>query len=167
MFTKNNQKEHFVNGTLGTVIGFDDFDGYPIVKTKSGHEIIVSPMDWSVEENGKVRAQITQIPLRLAWAITVHKSQGMSMDAAIMDLSQVFEFGQGYVALSRVRRLSGLYLLGINERALQVHPEILEKDLDFKTKSDEAVKVFKKLSKKELQKMHDDFVRVCEGKVND
>ncbi|MEI7709659.1 MAG: PIF1 family DEAD/DEAH box helicase [bacterium] len=166
MFTKNNQKEHFVNGTLGTVIGFDDFDGYPIVKTKSGHEIIVSPMDWSVEENGKVRAQITQIPLRLAWAITVHKSQGMSMDAAIMDLSQVFEFGQGYVALSRVRRLSGLYLLGINERALQVHPEILEKDLDFKTKSDEAVQVFKKLSKKELQKMHDDFVRVCEGKVS-
>jgi hypothetical protein len=82
-----------------------------------------------------------------------------------MDLSQVFEFGQGYVALSRVRRLSGLYLLGINEHALKVHPEILEKDIDFKNQSENAVKVFSKLSKKELQKMHDNFVKACGGEV--
>ena len=104
-----------MNGTLGVVTGFDEFSGYPIIKTRNGHHITIAPLDWTVEENGKIRGQIRQIPLRLAWAITVHKSQGMSLDAAIMDLSQVFEFGQGYVALSRVRRLSGLYLLGINE----------------------------------------------------
>jgi len=123
-------------------------------------------MDWTVEENGKIRGQITQIPLRLAWAITVHKSQGMSLDAAVMDLSQVFEFGQGYVALSRVRRLSGLYLLGINEHALKVHPEVLKKDIDFKKKSQEAIQVFGKLSETELKKMHDDFMIACGGKVN-
>ena len=165
MCTKNNPKERFVNGTLGTVIGFEEFSGHPIVKTKNGRNIIIAPMDWTVEENGKVRAQITQIPLRLAWAITVHKSQGMSMDAAIMDLSQVFEFGQGYVALSRVRRLSGLYILGINEHALKVHPRILEKDIDFKNKSEEATQVFSNLSEVEMQKMHENFVIACGGKI--
>jgi nucleoside-triphosphatase THEP1 len=165
MCTKNNQKEHFVNGTLGKIVGFEEFSGYPIIKNRNGREIIIAPMDWVVEENGKIRAQITQIPLRLAWAITVHKSQGMSMDAAVMDLSQVFEYGQGYVALSRVRRLSGLYLLGINEHALKVSPEILKKDIDFKNQSEEAVKVFGKLSITELKKMHDNFVVACGGKV--
>jgi len=165
MCTKNNPKEGYVNGTLGTVVGFEEFSGYPVIKTRNGRSITISPLDWTVEENGKIRGQITQIPLRLAWAMTVHKSQGMSLDAAVMDLSQVFEFGQGYVALSRVRRLSGLYLLGINEHALKVHPEILEKDIDFKTKSKEAVEVFGKLKAEEIKKMHDDFVKACGGKI--
>ena len=165
MCTKNNQKEKFVNGTLGVVEGFEEFSGYPFIKTKNGRKITIPPADWMVEENGKVRAQITQIPLRLAWAITVHKSQGMSMDAAVMDLSQVFEFGQGYVALSRLRRLSGLFLLGINEHAFKVHPEVLAKDISFKKKSGEAVKVFGKLSENDLKKMHNDFVTACGGKA--
>ncbi|MBP6060859.1 MAG: AAA family ATPase [Candidatus Pacebacteria bacterium] len=165
MCTKNNSKERFANGTLGVVIDFDEFNGYPIIKTKNGHKITIEPMDWSVEENGKIRARITQVPLRLAWSITVHKSQGMSMDAAVMDLSQVFEFGQGYVALSRVRRLSGLYLLGINEHALKVHPEVLKQDIIFKTKSAEAEKVFGELSAKELQKMHDNYITAFGGKT--
>ena len=165
MCTKNNQKEHFVNGTLGIVVEFDEFSGYPIIKTRNGYKVTIAPMDWVVEENGKIRAQITQVPLRLAWAITVHKSQGMSLDAAVMDLSQVFEYGQGYVALSRVRRLSGLYLLGINERALKVHPEILKKDVEFKERSIEAVKVFENLSLSELKKMHENFIFACGGKI--
>ncbi|MEK7615560.1 MAG: PIF1 family DEAD/DEAH box helicase, partial [Patescibacteria group bacterium] len=125
MFTKNNPKEGFVNGTLGGVEGFQKESKRPIIKTRTGLRITVEPMTWAVEENGKTLAKLTQLPLRLAWAITVHKSQGMSLDAAVMDLSSVFEFGQGYVALSRVRRLSGLFLLGWNERAFEVHPEIL------------------------------------------
>jgi ATP-dependent DNA helicase PIF1 len=165
MCTKNNPKERFVNGTLGTVTGYEEFSGYPIIQTQNGRSIVVAPMDWAVEENGKIRAQISQVPLRLAWAITVHKSQGMSMDAAVMDLSQVFEFGQGYVALSRVRRLSGLYLLGINAHALKVHPEILKKDVDFKKNSAEAAEVFGKILEHDLQKMHDDFVVASGGKV--
>ena len=132
MFTKNNLKEGFVNGTLGVVEGFEKMDNSPDAKTRSGKRIKVEPRDWTVEENGRVRARLTQRPLRLAWAITVHKSQGVSLDEAVVDLSQVFEFGQGYVALSRVRRLSGLHLLGWNERAFQVHPEVLAKDEMFR-----------------------------------
>ncbi len=164
MCTKNNPKERFANGTLGRIIGFEEFNNYPIIKTQGGREIVVTPMDWAVEENGKIRAQITQIPLRLAWAITVHKSQGMSMDAAVMDLSQVFEYGQGYVALSRVRRLSGVYLLGINQQALKVHPAILEQDMLFKKKSQEAVEVFGKIGKAGLMKMHKNFITTLGGK---
>ncbi len=166
MFTKNNQKEGFVNGTLGTVIDFSAGRKYPIVKTRNSRKIEVEPMEWIVEENGKIRAKIMQVPLRLAWAITVHKSQGMSMDSAVMDLSEVFEYGQGYVALSRVRRLSGLYILGLSDKAFKVHPEILLKDKKFREGSKEAEKVFGKVEKEKLDKMHDDFIQAMGGKVN-
>ena len=76
-----------------------------------------------------------------------------------MDLSQVFEFGQGYVALSRVRKLSGIHLLGWNERAFQVHPEVLEEDDGFRARSEEAYLAFKKLGKDEITAMHKNFIR--------
>lgn len=158
MFTKNNPKEGFVNGTLGTVENFNKQSGYPIIKTRRGEKIEVLPMDWTIEENRKVRARITQLPLRLAWAITVHKSQGMSLDEAVVDLSGVFEFGQGYVALSRVRRLSGLYLLGWNERAFQVHPEVLAKDAEFRAQSEQVTQTFGKLVGNEIAATHDSSV---------
>jgi ATP-dependent DNA helicase PIF1 len=165
MFTKNNPKEGYVNGTLGTVQSFNTYNGYPTVVTRSGKAIEVEPADWSVEENGQVRARINQLPLRLAWAITVHKSQGMSMDEAVMDLRQVFEYGQGYVALSRVRRLTGLYLLGYNQRAFEVHPEVLAKDELFRDASIDASEVFGKLDQKELATMHNNFITASGGTV--
>ncbi|MBI4724338.1 MAG: AAA family ATPase [Rhodomicrobium sp.] len=136
MFTKNDPDGRFVNGTLGAVSDFSREDGNPIVTTKSGSTVFTKPAEWKVNEDESVKAGIEQIPLRLAWAITVHKSQGMSLDAAVMDLSNAFEYGQGYVALSRVRSLSGLHLLGWNERALRVHPEALAKDGDFRRASE-------------------------------
>ena len=165
MFTKNNPKEGFVNGTLGTVEAFDAHNGYPIIKTRNGTTIAVEPMDWTVEENGKIRAHITQLPLRLAWAITVHKSQGMSLDEAVMDLSDVFEFGQGYVALSRVRRLSGLHLLGWNDRAFQVHPEVLAKDVIFRAQSEQSMNAFDKITKDKIVTKHEQFIRACGGEI--
>src|SRR6185437_13037883 len=97
---------------------------------------------WKIEEGGKELASITQVPLRLAWAMTVHKSQGMSLDAAVIDLSRAFEYGQGYVALSRLRTLAGLHLLGLNERALRVHPLAVEKDEQFRAASEAAQSAF-------------------------
>ncbi len=166
MFTKNNPKEGFVNGTLGTVEGFDKFVGLPMIRANDGRLIVVDKMDWSVEENGKPRATISQLPLRLAWAITVHKSQGMSLDEAVVDLSEVFEYGQGYVALSRVRRLKGLHLLGWNERAFQVHPDVLKEDNAFRASSEAALTAFGQISPEELKTMHDNFVKACGGNLN-
>lgn len=165
LFTKNNPEQGFVNGTMGEVISFDGFNNVPVVKTVGGRTIEAEPMEWAVEADGRVLGRIVQVPLRLAWAITVHKSQGMSLDAAVMDLSQSFEYGQGYVALSRVRTLEGLHLLGINERALEVHPETLEKDSGFREESEAAKETFGKIDEKEMQKMHDDFVIACGGEV--
>lgn len=135
MFTKNDPGGRFVNGTLGLVEALDAESGHPVVRTRGGKRILAEPAKWKIEENGKERASITQVPLRLAWAITVHKSQGMSLDAAVIDLSKAFEYGQGYVALSRLRELSGLHLLGLNERALRVHPIAVEKDAEFRAAS--------------------------------
>ena len=122
MFTKNDQGGRYVNGTLGVVEDFDPDEGHPVVATRGGKRIVAEPSTWKIDEAGKERASITQVPLRLAWAMTVHKSQGMSLDAAVIDLARAFEYGQGYVALSRLRTLAGLHLLGLNERALRVHP---------------------------------------------
>lgn len=129
MFVKNNPGSGYMNGTVGEIIDIDE--DYPVVLTKSGDEIIVQPESWEIRDlhdEAKILASISQLPLRLAWAITIHKSQGMSLDMAEINLSGAFAYGMGYVALSRVRSLSGLNLTGINEIALQVDPEIIELD---------------------------------------
>ena len=113
MFVKNNFNKGYVNGTLGKVIDFEE--NFPIIEIVSGEKILAGPENWKIEENDVVKAEIKQIPLRLAWAITVHKSQGMSLDAAEIDLSKSFTCGMGYVALSRVRTLAGIKLMGINK----------------------------------------------------
>jgi ATP-dependent exoDNAse (exonuclease V) alpha subunit len=161
MFTKNNPEKGFVNGTLGVITGYRD--GFPLVKITSGTVIHVEPMDWTVSDNGRVIATITQIPLRLAWAMTIHKSQGMSLDSALMDLSQVFEYGQGYVALSRVRTLAGLHVLGYNDRALEVHPRVQQEDKEFKEQSDEAEYEFHRMRKDELKKLHENYIKSIGG----
>ena len=135
MFVKNNFKENYVNGTLGKVVGFDEDSGFPIIETFKGDIIEAKRERWEVEDSGGVIAAISQIPLRLAWAITVHKSQGMSLDCAEIDLSRTFEYGMGYVALSRVRSLSGLKLLGINDMALEVNSKMIEFDEEFRARS--------------------------------
>ena len=135
MFTRNNFDEGYVNGTLGEIVGFDG--DLPVVKIKDGNRITATPAEWSIEDDGAVKARISQIPLRLAWAITVHKSQGMSLDAATVDLSKAFECGQGYVAISRVRSLAGLHIEGrIHSKAFETHPKVVEQDKIFRTKSE-------------------------------
>ncbi len=141
MFTKNDLQNRYVNGTLGTVVDFDEDDGWPIVRTHAGRTLTVEPAAWAAGDGDRADAAIVQVPLRLAWAITVHKSQGMSLDAAVIDLSGAFEYGHGYVALSRVRSLAGLHLLGWNERALRIHPDAQDIDATFRTRSERAVEI--------------------------
>ena len=165
MFTKNNFEKGYVNGTLGRVIDFDRTEGWPIVKTSDGRTIKAESTSWEVAEDGKVRATIEQVPLRLAWGITVHKSQGMSLDAAEIDLSKAFVYGQGYLALSRVRALAGLKLSGMNPNALSVDPRVVAQDVRFKDDSQSAEDVFNEMSDEELLKLHTNFVKAGGGKL--
>jgi len=164
MGTKNIPQQGLANGTLATVIGFERGTNYPIIELANGREVTVAPVDWAVEEGGRVRAKVTQIPLRLAWAITVHKSQGMSMDAAAIDLSRAFEYGQGYVALSRVRSLEGLHILGWSEQALVVHPMVANRDEHFRELSEEAETAFAALDESgERAELERNFVKASGG----
>lgn len=163
MCTKNNFEAGYVNGTLGRVVGFDMDGGYPIIETADSRRITIKPTTWSVSEDNKILAEIEQVPLRLAWAITIHKSQGMSLDAAEIDLSRAFVYGQGYVALSRVRTLSGLRMLGMNPQALQVDPKVVAYDARFKKASDDAEDTFTAMEEEELEAMHRRFIAACGG----
>lgn len=163
MCTKNNFEAGYVNGTLGRVVGFEGVDGWPIIETPSGKRITIEPTSWSLAEDNKVLAEITQVPLRLAWAITVHKSQGMSLDAVEVDLSKAFVFGQGYVALSRVRTLTGLKVLGMSPTALRVDPKIVAADVKFKTESEAAEDTFAAMEQTEVEDLHMRFVKAAGG----
>ena len=164
MFTKNDPGGRYANGTLGVVVGFEPTAyKYPVVQLLDGDEVVAEPVEWKMDDAGKTLARITQVPLRLAWAMTVHKSQGMSLDAATVDLSAAFEYGQGYVALSRVRTLEGLQLYGLNDRALQVHPEIARKDREFKEASANALDAFAALGEAERKTMENNFIRASGG----
>jgi ATP-dependent DNA helicase PIF1 len=163
MCVKNNFEEGYVNGTLGVVVscgwGID-----PVVRTATtpdypdGREVTIKLADWTIEDDGRVIAQISQYPLRLAWAITVHKSQGMSLDAVEVDLSKSFEPGMGYVALSRVRTLAGLSILGMNQHALKVHPDVLEHDARLRELSAKAESVIEYTDAAEIKRAHDEFL---------
>ncbi|MDA3802558.1 MAG: PIF1 family DEAD/DEAH box helicase [Patescibacteria group bacterium] len=140
MFVKNKFKEDkivYVNGTTGVVVDFNE-SNYPIVRLSSGEKIVAFPDSWTIDDEHKILAKITQVPLRLAWAITVHKSQGMTLEAAEIDLSRSFGYGMGYVALSRLTSLEGLYLLGINEMAYKLNPEVFSYDKELLALSEEA-----------------------------
>jgi ATP-dependent DNA helicase PIF1 len=157
MFIKNNPAKGYSNGTLGKVIGFDT-DNYPIVQTYDGKEIVALPTGWQVEENETVLAEITQVPLRLAWAITVHKSQGMSLDAAEIDLSKSFAYGMGYVALSRVKSLEGIRLLGINPKAFMVNGEIATFDEELIKSSHEATNNLHSMGEEAILKSQEEYL---------
>jgi ATP-dependent exoDNAse (exonuclease V) alpha subunit/predicted DNA-binding protein YlxM (UPF0122 family) len=161
MFIKNNYEKGYVNGTTGTIVGFSD-DDFPIVKTLAGKTIYTEPETWSIDnDRGSALASFTQLPLRLAWAVTVHKSQGMTLDAAEIDLSKTFEKGQGYVALSRLKSLDGLLLKGFNPVALQVDPLAAKADKRFQELSADAENAL--LTKKESEKQAIDFIKKCGG----
>ncbi len=168
VFIKNNYEKKYINGSLGKVVGFEkDFDKNPIVELLSdGRKIIVEKEEWSYEDGeGKVKARVKQIPLRLAWALTIHKSQGMTLDGAEIDLSKSFEFGQSYVALSRVKNLSGLKILSVSKNSFFVDKEVVNLDKKFKYFSKLISLKFKTFSEKEKKEMEEEFIEKVGGNL--
>ncbi|HEX8227603.1 MAG TPA: PIF1 family DEAD/DEAH box helicase [Candidatus Saccharimonadales bacterium] len=152
MAIRNSAEKRYANGSLGTVVDFEKGTEYPVVEFHSGRRITMEPETWELRDGNKKRASITQIPLRLAWAITVHKSQGMTLDAARVDLRRAFVEGMGYVALSRVRRLDNLSLVGINQMALRISEEALEIDKQLRRKSAQDAERFEHLRQRALER---------------
>jgi ATP-dependent exoDNAse (exonuclease V) alpha subunit len=149
MFIKNDTSKRYVNGTTGVIQYFTERD-IPVVKTSSGKLIEAEPQIWELDEilvekdkytgevtKTKIEAKVSQIPLKLAWAITIHKSQGMSLDSAEIDLTRSFVEGQGYVALSRLRSFENFTLKGFNTKALEVNLAVKDQDKIFKKLSDD------------------------------
>jgi ATP-dependent DNA helicase PIF1 len=133
MMLKNTyQKEGVINGSIGVVKEFAKKSNYPIVEFNNGKVLTIAPEIWALEKFDVekreivVEAEMSQVPLLLAWAITIHKSQGMTLDKVKCDLSKVFADGQIYVALSRVRSLNGLYIDGLDFNRIKANPEIVE-----------------------------------------
>ncbi len=162
MFVKNNPLRGYVNGTTGEVVDFED--GFPVVKTKDGQTFNAHPQSWVIEDRDTVLAEITQVPLKLAWAVTIHKSQGMTLDSAVIDLSQAFVPGQGYVALSRVKNWGGLYLKGINAKALEIDQTVLHYDRKFQTESEKNVLKLKRTESDKVKKVIADFIKNSSSK---
>lgn len=139
----------------------------PVVRLNSGREVIAEPEEWIIEdETGEVLASYLQVPLCLAWAITIHKSQGMTLDAAEIDLSRTFELGQGYVALSRLKSLAGLQLLGMNDMSLQLDPLARGADKRFLVLSEEADANYAMLDEESMQQAHEKFVLKSGGTLS-
>jgi ATP-dependent DNA helicase PIF1 len=117
-----NIEDNIVNGSQGIIIKFDN-SGLPVVLFKNG---ITRTMDYHVWRSESLPdIGISQIPLILAWALTIHKSQGVSLDMAEIDVGNgIFECGQTYVALSRVRSLDGLYLKSFNKRKIMTSSKV-------------------------------------------
>lgn len=135
-------KNGLVNGARGVVVDFKPATShdhpteaasecsrgqlYPVVKFSCGVTTTVVEDSWDIHADGKVVATYSQIPLALAWALTIHKCQGMTLDKAEICLSNCFEYGQVYVALSRMKSLEGLRLQSFDSRCVKAHSRVLQ-----------------------------------------
>jgi len=112
---------------IGYERGGDLFGGmpYPIVRFINGREVTVTPEIWNVEMSGERIASRIQIPLLLSWALSIHKSQGQTIERVKVDLGKVFERGQAYVAISRTTSFEGLQILNFSSKKVMAHPNVI------------------------------------------
>lgn len=123
MVTKNlDLSAGLVNGSRGVVIGFTS-TGSPRVRLVTGREVVVRHETWTVQGRGRFMSR-RQLPLQLAWAVSIHKSQGMTLDAVEVSLAHCFENGQAYVAISRARSLEGMRCRGFSADVVKCHPQV-------------------------------------------
>lgn len=116
------QKSALVNGTRAIVTKIDK--GFVTIRTKNNVDVTIAPYTWKFEDKDGMSTR-TQMPLILAWATTVHSCQGLTLDFAVCCLTEVFADGQVYVALSRVRALDGLYIIGLRPESITADKKAL------------------------------------------
>lgn len=137
MLLKNlNLSNGLVNGARGVVKGFSE--GFPVVRFKNNIEYTARPEKWVIKTPGGNVLQRKQIPLKLAWAFSIHKSQGLTLDCLEMSLSKVFEAGQAYVALSRAQSLDSLRILDFDAKQVFADPLVLQFYRSFRRMLNEA-----------------------------
>lgn len=125
MLLKNvNVNAGLVNGARGVVVRFEE--GFPVVRFKSKKEYMARTERWYVKNSSGSLLCRRQIPLNLAWAFSIHKSQGLTLDCVEMSLGKIFEAGQAYVALSRAQSLDTLRVLDFDSRHVWADPNVLE-----------------------------------------
>jgi ATP-dependent DNA helicase PIF1 len=125
LIANTNPNEGLVNGSRGVITGFCSYSELPVVEFVNGAKKTIGTHTWPIEDYEFVSR--SQIPLQLAFAVTTHKSQGATLDSALVDIgSGIFEYGQAYVALSRVRSLEALYVHDFDKTAFRAHPKVKE-----------------------------------------
>lgn len=131
-FNGNAKSSGLVNGSRGVIVAIERHGPnnlpVPIVLFDNNIQIAVYPVEWKrLSASGQPILVREQIPLKLAWAITVHKSQGVSLSRAEVMIYNAFDYGQAYVALSRVANMDGLWLTNpVNTRSIKAHPKVLD-----------------------------------------
>jgi ATP-dependent DNA helicase PIF1 len=123
-----------VNGSRGIVTGFEEDENgnkFPIVnfyrsEEEGDLEVLIKPHRWKESRMGVGEVEYRQLPLKLAWAISIHKSQGMSLDHVVISLADLFEYGQGYVAASRARCLDTMYITSLDATSVNAHPKVVK-----------------------------------------
>lgn len=124
MHLVNTSDGELVNGSRGVVVDF--VEGWPEVKFSNGLKKIITPAALDIEEGDFVVLSYMQVPLKLAFAASIHKSQGCTLDLVRIDLKNVFEYGQFYTALSRVKSLDGLYIRNLDWNKVKVSPKVIK-----------------------------------------
>jgi ATP-dependent DNA helicase PIF1 len=125
IFTQNDPQKRWINGTQGVVRQFEE--KRIVVEKRSGREVSVDPVSFDLmNAEGEIIMSATQYPLNLGYATTIHKSQGATMDKVWCDLSQLWEPGQAYVALSRLRDSEGLNLIKWSAKSIKADPEVTD-----------------------------------------
>lgn len=124
-----------VNGARGIVVRFEN--DLPVVKFRNNREHIAKQEKWTVRMASGAIISRFQVPLKLAWAFSIHKSQGLTLDCVEMSLSGVFEPGQAYVALSRAQSLETLRVLDFNQKHVWAHPDVLKFYKNMRQKMDQ------------------------------
>lgn len=125
-----------VNGARGVVVKFTE--GLPVVRFRQSTEYMVKHERWSVKTAGGAILSRRQVPLRLAWAFSIHKSQGLTLDCVEMSLARVFEAGQAYVALSRAQSLDTLRVLDFKASQVWADSDVLKFHRELKQRIEEA-----------------------------